>query len=78
MFSQLGAAALGARDHVVDGEARAGAAVLALQPSRANTARRVILRLCVSRGIAHVGHEADDDRPWQRAVCPVQVWRRPR
>ena len=45
-----GGAALGARDHVIDGQVGARATVLAHPAIPANTARRVILRRWVSRG----------------------------
>ena len=73
MFSQSDAAALGARDDVVDRQARARAAVLAL-PAVAGEHRAAgdLALVRVARD-PHVGDEADDDRLGHRPVDPVQV-----
>src|SRR5215210_3276404 len=67
------ASALGARDHVVDREARAGAAVLALPAvARKDGAPGDLALVRIARD-PHVRDEPDDHRPRQRARRPVQV-----
>ena len=67
MFSQSDAAALRARDHVVDRERGARAAVLALPAvAREDRAAGDLAPVRVARD-AHVGDEPDHDRPRERA-----------
>ena len=72
MLSHPERAALGARDHVVDGQRGARAAVLA-RPAVAGEhgAARDLPLVRVARDL-HVGDEPDHDRLGERAVGPVQ------
>ena len=65
-------AALRARDHVVDGEAGAGAAVLALPAVAGEHGAAGDLPLVRVARDLHVGDEPDHDRLGERAVGPVQ------
>ena len=69
MFSQLDAAALGARDHVVDRQVRARAAVLAGPAvAREDRAAGDLAPVRVARDL-DVGDEADHDRAGERRVA---------